>query len=151
MVHSQTIETYGPQPNSRNIWSSRLADSFVCAGSGSHTTTYVLFIPLQIRLRNANAAITNQYYFSITKVNVSVCQQATPNASDLKTIISIDSFTQCLLYHATTSRDFPLRPLKSTLIILYTTDLHVCATGGCLCACTCVAYVCLCACACVYV
>src|SRR6218665_2377457 len=38
MVHSQTIETYGPQPNNRNIWPhnsraaaapSRLADSFV--------------------------------------------------------------------------------------------------------------------------
>src|SRR6218665_3916744 len=39
MVHSQTIETYGPQPNNRNIWSSRLADSFVCFSTVSLPTT----------------------------------------------------------------------------------------------------------------
>src|SRR6218665_368143 len=41
MVHSQTIETYGTQPNNRNIWSSRLTDSFVCPGTVSNTTTNV--------------------------------------------------------------------------------------------------------------
>jgi len=44
MVHSQTIETYGTQPNNRNIWSSRLADSFVCFGSGPYTTTSLVSV-----------------------------------------------------------------------------------------------------------
>jgi len=44
MVHSQTIETYGPQPNNRNIWSSRLADSFVGSSSGLYTTTNIISV-----------------------------------------------------------------------------------------------------------
>src|SRR6218665_2222697 len=41
MVERRTIETYGPQPTNRNIWSSRLADSFVCAGSCTYITTLI--------------------------------------------------------------------------------------------------------------
>jgi len=39
MADGHTIETYGPQPNNRNIWSSRLADSFVCFGGCGLPTT----------------------------------------------------------------------------------------------------------------
>jgi len=39
VAERHTIETYGTQPNNRNIWSSRLADSFVCAGGCGYTTT----------------------------------------------------------------------------------------------------------------
>src|SRR6218665_727111 len=47
MAEPHTIETYGPQPTNRNIWSSRLADSFVCPGSCSNTTTSFRCITLQ--------------------------------------------------------------------------------------------------------
>src|SRR6218665_1339192 len=50
MAEGHTIETYGRAPHNRNIWPynsqaaappSRLADSFVCAGSGTLITTVV--------------------------------------------------------------------------------------------------------------
>src|SRR6218665_2362568 len=39
MAEPHTIETYGPQPTNRNIWSSRLADSFVWRGDSPYITT----------------------------------------------------------------------------------------------------------------
>src|SRR6218665_2211761 len=39
MAERHTIETYGPQPTNRNIWSSRLADSFVWRGGCPYTTS----------------------------------------------------------------------------------------------------------------
>src|SRR6218665_1845972 len=56
-AHSQPIQTYGPAPHNRNIWShnsrataapSRLADSFVCFSSCSLPTTHV--VPIQLLL-----------------------------------------------------------------------------------------------------
>src|SRR6218665_3356046 len=50
-AHSQPIQTYGPAPHNRNIWSHnswataappRLADSFVCAGAPGLPTTIVI-------------------------------------------------------------------------------------------------------------
>ena len=50
MVERHTIETYGPQPNNRNIWSSRLADSFVCFSNSLYTTTHLCAFVKKLKL-----------------------------------------------------------------------------------------------------
>ena len=65
MAEPHTIETYGPQPNNRNIWPhnsrgtaapSRLTDSFVCFSIGSIPTTYVFIIMLIITVHGIPVA-----------------------------------------------------------------------------------------------
>src|SRR6218665_346741 len=75
MVERHTIETYGPQPNNRNIWSSRLADSFVCPSRPLYTTTSMVFsqlIPAAVTL--VLEAEDRLFHATITNPNCFLCK-----------------------------------------------------------------------------
>src|SRR6218665_4092706 len=89
MVERHTIETYGPQPNNRNIWSSRLADSFVCAGGCTHTTIPLLlslfkalgkhtFARLHFRIAQFDSLFVKSFYifyFKFLRISNNYCKR----------------------------------------------------------------------------
>src|SRR6218665_2014743 len=78
MVERHTIETYGPQPNNRNIWSSRLADSFVWRGDSLYTTTSIIVVVVVLRLRDTDKVNRYGYEKDVTPKRISAVLRHRP-------------------------------------------------------------------------